>query len=58
MRPPYCGLAEYLVDNSERDLRIWLLSDYKEGNYFPTLIQSGCRRCFITSFLHNLHTAS
>ena len=40
MRPPYCGLAEYLVDNSERDLRIWLLSDYKEGQYFPTLIQS------------------
>ena len=34
MRPPYCGLAEYLVDNSERDLRTWLLSDYNERKVF------------------------
>ena len=30
----YCDLAEYLVDTSERDLRTWLLTDYKEGKAF------------------------
>ena len=54
--PPcmYCDLAEYLVDNSERDLRTRLLTDYKEGKAFSYFDSKWLKEVFY----HNISSDS
>ena len=48
----YCDLAEYLVDNTKRDLRTRLLTDYKEGKAFSYFDSKWLKEVFYHNTLY------